>query len=130
MTEPAVFVPTGTASVNKWKNQIKGKLGDREFILSATFEHIQNMESNLGRSFLRISQEFSGPNSRLFSFGEVASLIFIAQESEPKLTYNKIGDLLTKHGIKPALDMLGEFMKMALQGSEEEMGNDQAKVSP
>lgn len=103
---------------NTQRNEIRGKIGNREFVLVPSFENIQAVESQLQRTFLKISTEFMAEKPG-FSFSEIVSVIFIAQK-DPKLSYNKIGELVTKHGISGPLKMVGEFIKTALQGTEAE----------
>jgi hypothetical protein len=118
-------------AANEARGEVKGKIGDREFVLVPSFENIANMESTLKRSFIQISNEFRQERPS-FTMEEVARMIYIAQ-SEPKLSYNGLGKLLVKHGTLSGLAMLGKFIGVALSGQEslkEDEGNEGAKGTP
>lgn len=117
----------GPVSANTVRGEVKGKIGDREFVLVPSFENIQNVENTLGRSLVKLVHEFRAEKPQ-FSFTEVASLIFIAQR-EPKMTFKKIGDLLTQKGAMwQGMALLTKFVATALDVEEEtdEQGNPDA----
>jgi hypothetical protein len=55
-------------------------------------------------------------------------MIFIAQKSEPKMSFNKIGGLLVKGGMFDAMALLTRLMAAALfDGKKDESKNESAE---
>ena len=131
----------GNPSVpNQQRNEIRGKIGPREFVLEPSFKNVQAGESILGRSFIQIGMELREKRVSL-TVTELANLVFVSQKDpasgeSPKLSVNQIGNLLVKHGSFGALEMVSRYMAVALSGSEDledessgEPGNGEARAS-
>lgn len=103
-------------AANKQRGELTITLGPKKFVLEPKFENIQAIESLLGRSFLKISSEFSA-KSPVFTMSEIANIIYVAQV-EPKVSFKKIGDLLAKYGILGVLVPLANFTNCAVNGSD------------
>lgn len=119
---------------NQQRGEIKISLGTTDFILNPSMENIEAVESNFGKSFMKMMGEVRSGTLDLTSI-QAATFVFITQKDEPKWSFQKIRALVHKHGVLNILPAITVFLNTALSGSDvpekdEAGGNGQAKVNP
>lgn len=104
--------------MNKLKSEVEVVLGDVKFVLRPTFEALVAIESNTGKSILRLIQEMSVAD------GKLVDLFHVLKEGSKaagkELDDNVIKELILKNGIPAVQAQLVTFFENALHGATTE----------
>ena len=84
-------------TANKYKGEIKERLGDKERVFRLTFDSIVNIESRTGKSIMDITNEIA---LNKYSMKDIVVILHEGLISSGiKLTQPSVGDMIMKTGL-------------------------------
>ena len=103
---------------NKYKGEIKGKLGDQEKTFRLTFENIVNIENRSGKSILDITNSMSNNN---YSLRDIVIIMHEALEGAGgKYVQKAVGEMVLKDGLLKVAVLCSEILMTIFTGDKEE----------
>ena len=103
---------------NKYKGEIKGKLGDKERTFRLTFDSIVNIESRTGKSILDITNSLGLNN---YSLKDVVIVMHEAlQGAGGKFTQPAVGDMVMQTGLMKVAVLCAQILTTIFTGDKSE----------
>ena len=103
---------------NKYKGEIKGKLGDQERTFRLTFENIINIENTLNKPIMKIASELASQN---FSFTSVITILHEGLKGAGvNIQYKAVGDMVSKGALVSSAVLAGEVLATIFTNPEED----------
>jgi len=104
--------------MNKYKGEIKGKLGDKERIFRLTFDNIVQIESRTGKSVMDIGRSIVVQN---FSFRDIIIVLHEALlGAGGKYTQPAVGDMVMQTGLTDSAVIAGDVLGTIFTGEGKE----------
>ena len=101
---------------NKYKGEIKGKLGDQERTFRLTFENIVNIENRSGKSILDITNSMSNNN---YSLRDIVIIMHEALEGAGgKYVQKAVGEMVLKDGLLKVAVLCSEILMTIFTGEK------------
>lgn len=103
---------------NKYKGEIKGKLGDKERTFRLTFESIVNIENRTGKSIMDITNSLGANN---YSMKDIVIVMHEAlQGAGGKFVQSAVGDMLMQTGMMKGAVLCSEVLMTLFTGEKKE----------
>lgn len=103
---------------NKYKGEIKGKLGGQDRTFRLTFENIINIENTLNKPIMKIASELAGNN---FSFTSVVTILHEGLKgADVNIQYKAVGDMVSKGALVSSALLAGEILSTIFTNPEED----------
>lgn len=103
---------------NKYKGEIKGKLGGQDRTFRLTFENIINIENTLNKPIMKIASELAGNN---FSFTAVVTILHEGLKgADVNIQYKAVGDMVSKGALVSSALLAGEILSTIFTNPEED----------
>lgn len=111
------------------RGDIEIKIGPETFILEPTFKNIDQVESLLGKSFVKLGMEARSGGLDLTT-AQLAAFVAVTQKP-PGMRQDKIRLLIHEHGTVGVFPGITRFINTALEGATEkgDEGNGEAKAN-
>lgn len=104
--------------MNKYKGEIKGKLGDKERVFRLTFDNIVQIESRTGKSVMDIGRSIVVQN---FSFKDIIIVLHEAlMGAGGKYTQPSVGDMVMQTGLTDSAVIAGDVLGTIFTGEGKE----------
>lgn len=113
---------------NKYKGEVKLKLGGREYTLRPTFGALAEIEDRSGKYITEIFNELQGGKVSIKALAVIVSVGAAAATPDDAPTVNEAGELIRKEGILGVLKQreasgsspIAQFLMYAIAGDDKE----------
>ena len=103
---------------NKYKGEIKQRLGDKERVFRLTFDSIENIESRTGKSIMDITNEIA---LNKYSMKDIVVVLHEALiTSGIKLTQPSVGDMIMQTGLVKSSLIAANILTTIFTGESED----------
>ena len=103
---------------NKYKSEIKQRLGDKERVFRLTFDSIVNIESRTGKSIMDITNEIA---LNKYSMKDIVVVLHEGLISSGiKLTQPSVGDMIMKTGLVKSSLIAANLLTTIFTGESED----------
>ena len=103
---------------NKYKGEIKQRLGDKERVFRLTFDSIVNIESRTGKSIMDITNEIA---LNKYSMKDIVVILHEGLISSGiKLTQPSVGDMIMKTGLVKSSLIAANLLTTIFTGEDKE----------
>ena len=103
---------------NKYKGEIKERLGDKERVFRLTFDSIVNIESRTGKSIMDITNEIA---LNKYSMKDIVVILHEGLISSGlKLTQPSVGDMIMKTGLVKSSLIAANLLTTIFTGEDKE----------
>ena len=104
--------------MNKYKGEIKGKLGDKERVFRLTFDSIVQIEERTGKSVMEIARSIALQN---FSFKDILAILHEGLTGAGgKYTQPAVGDMVMQTGLTESAVIAGNVLGTIFTGEGKE----------
>lgn len=104
--------------MNKYKGEIKGKLGDKERVFRLTFDSIVQIEERTGKSVMEIARSIALQN---FSFKDILAILHEGLTGAGgKYTQPAVGDMVMQTGLTDSAVLAGNVLGTIFTGEGKE----------
>lgn len=104
--------------MNKYKGEIKGKLGDKERVFRLTFDSIVQIEERTGKSVMEIARSIALQN---FSFKDILAILHEGLTGAGgKYTQPAVGDMVMTTGLTESAVLAGNVLGTIFTGEGKE----------
>jgi len=105
-------------TANKYKGEIKERLGDKERVFRLTFDSIVNIESRTGKSIMDITNEIA---LNKYSMKDIVVVLHEGLISSGiKLTQPSVGDMIMKTGLVKSSLIAANLLTTIFTGESED----------
>ena len=105
-------------TANKYKGEIKQRLGDKERVFRLTFDSIVNIESRTGKSIMDITNEIA---LNKYSMKDIVVILHEGLISSGiKLTQPSVGDMIMKTGLVKSSLIAANLLTTIFTGEDKE----------
>tara|TARA_Y100001972_G_scaffold98055_1_gene121295 strand:+ start:50 stop:436 length:387 start_codon:yes stop_codon:yes gene_type:complete len=105
-------------TANKYKGEIKERLGDKERVFRLTFDSIVNIESRTGKSIMDITNEIA---LNKYSMKDIVVILHEGLISSGiKLTQPSVGDMIMKTGLVKSSLIAANLLTTIFTGEDKE----------
>ena len=105
-------------TANKYKGEIKERLGDKERVFRLTFDSIVNIESRTGKSIMDITNEIA---LNKYSMKDIVVILHEGLISSGlKLTQPSVGDMIMKTGLVKSSLIAANLLTTIFTGESED----------
>jgi hypothetical protein len=104
--------------MNKYKGEVKGKLGEKERIFRLTFENIVQIEDRTSKSVMDIARTVVLQN---FSFRDIMIVLHEGLTGAGgKYTQSAVGEMIMKSGLTESAILAGKVLETIFTGEGKE----------
>ena len=105
-------------TANKYKGEIKERLGDKERVFRLTFDSIVNIETRTGKSIMDITNEIA---LNKYSMKDIVVILHEGLTSSGiKLTQPSVGDMIMKTGLVKSSLIAANLLTTIFTGEDKE----------
>ena len=105
-------------TANKYKGEIKERLGDKERVFRLTFDSIVNIESRTGKSIMDITNQIA---LNKYSMKDIVVILHEGLISSGiKLTQPSVGDMIMKTGLVKSSLIAANLLTTIFTGEDKE----------
>ena len=105
-------------TANKYKGEIKERLGDKERVFRLTFDSIVNIETRTGKSIMDITNEIA---LNKYSMKDIVVILHEGLISSGiKLTQPSVGDMIMKTGLVKSSLIAANLLTTIFTGEDKE----------
>jgi hypothetical protein len=110
---------------NKARGEMDLILGGERYTMRPSFEAIAEIEDLTGKGLLALAIKLGEGNG---TTKEMAAVIYSGLKGAgSKLSFEEVGEKVIRAGITKLSAPMGEFLRLALQGSDEEESDSEKK---
>ena len=111
---------------NKYRGEIKRKLGDKERTFRLTFENIVQIETRTGKSVMDVARSIA---TQSFHLGDISIILHEGLKgANGKFTHQSVGDMIVETGLTTSAIVAGEVLGTIFAGEGEE-NNDNSPLA-
>lgn len=112
---------------NPYRGEVEWKVGGKTYTVCFDTNAVCNIEAELGKSIIEISNELMDPERRRVSTMR-AVFLGAMRRNHKDLTLEEVGDLMSAHGLAKSVEVLSKAIEAGFQ--QPEAGQEPSKNPP